>query len=702
MKQLIILLGLFLIFSCKSDENVFSCIRFGESVGHLDLYCANFTGLLSETCPNSFSKDIPEKYLQVADIITHLKYSGCSKETILNMTNLRSIDISQSSYDSLGSIKLNHQYLENFNASHNSIRNVPVDFFTSTPNLTTVDLSYNKIGRIDERTFVHAKNLEYINLSNNLIEFQGGFWLRAPNVKAIHMENNPFVVLNCQLITLAKNGAMVHVSFKNLISIGNDCLNDVNIVLRESELLMPAPYGKVTLQCNEMSFERLWGSFRLDFTQCFSSNTNRLDLHGNLHGQLNQETFQRFVHLNELDLSDTQLREFDFVWLKNNQQIETLKLSNNKLKSLQNPQILRMFEHLTVLDLTGNQIKNTREVIYYLSPMMRRLNVRGNLIGKLDANAFEKLEQLEGLDIRNTGLSFDGQSPFEPLQNLRTLLISNNNFDGLDFPIPSKPLDKLLIFHAVNCHIANATKLTKFLPSSLQQLDLTGNFLGEIETNTFETTPHLMHLHLENTNLRMAEWNAFNHMQELKVLDISDNSLENVYFAPTSPPLGSLMRLYARNCSLKNLSGLLGVLPAIKELDLSYNNLNEIGADTFIKSEYLKFLRLRHTNLTTFDFNTINDRMYLDLDLSFNHLQQVDLTPLKYVGDLNLEGNDLVEIDTLHEPEMIDMNIMIANNQFSCEYLMAFMERVKQFKRLKIGGDLWKQKHRKNCQRKID
>lgn len=703
MKHLIILLALFLVFSCKSDDSIFSCIRFDENAGHLELYCANFTGSVPETCSKPLAKEVSEKYFQSVDTITQLKYSGCNKETIPNLTNLRLIDISQSRYESLSSIMLNHQYLEYFNASHNNIKKVPLDFFKSTPNLAGVDLSYNQISRIDEGTFVNLNHLEYIDLSNNMIEFYDGVVLSASNVKTIYMENNPLVDLKCRLISLVKNGVSVHASWKNIMNIDNECLDDVNIVLSDSESLTPVPYGKVTLQCNEMSFERLWGSFRVDLTQCFSSNITRLDLDGNLQGKLNQDTFKRFTNLDELDLSDTQLKDFDFVWLKNNQKLEALRLSNNRLKSLENPWILQTFKHLKVLDLTGNQIRNTREVIYYLGPTLRRLNARFNPIGKLNATAFEKLEQLEELDLRNTYLSFDDRSPFEPLQNLQTLMISDNNFHGLNFPIPSKPLEKLLHFYASNCRIANATKLMAFLPPSLRRLDLSGNFLGEIDTKTFESTPHLLQLYLENANLTMTEWNAFNHLQELTVLDISDNRLENVHFPPSSPPLGRLMRLYARNCSLKNLPGLLGVLPVIKDLDLSDNALNEIGADTFIKAKYLGLLRLRNTNLSYFDFNTINEgTWYLDLDLSYNQLKSVDLSPLKHIDDLNLEGNGLVEIDTLHEPTTIDMKLMIANNQFSCEYLVGFMEKVKHFERLRIVGDPWKQKHREDCHRKND
>lgn len=703
MMRLILIIPLFLVFSCKSEDNDFPCIRFEESVGHLELYCANFTGTVPETCSKIDSKEVAERFSSDTQQIKRLKYSGCNKVTIPNITNLFEIDISQSKYESLSSIKLNHQFLANFNASHNSITTVPLDFFKSAPNLTEVDLSYNRITRIDACTFEHSKNLEFIDLSNNNIELHDGLIFHAAKPKVIHMENNPLVDLNCRWFSLAKGGATVHMTWKNIRNIDNECFNEADIVLNENESLSPAPHRKITLQCNEMSFGRLWGSHRIEFVQCFSTNITRLDLYGSLWGKVNQNTFKRFTELNELDLSDTRLQHFDFVWLENNQKLHTLNLESNHLKSLYNVEILQTLKNLVELDMTGNQVRNTREVIHYLSPTIRRLNLRWNSIGRLDANAFEKLEQLEELDLRSTNLSFVDRSPFEPLQNLQTLMISDNNFEHTDFPTSSKVLTKLLYFYAGNCRIRNATKLTKFLPPSLWRLDLSGNYLGEIDANTFETTPHLLQLYLENSNLTMTKWNAFDQLQELMVLDISDNSLEHVHFPTSSPPLNRLMRLYARNCSIKNLPGLLSVLPSIKHLDLSDNILNEVNADTFSEAQYLGFLRLRNTNLSKFDFNTINENAwYLDLDLSFNHLKRVDLSPLKYVEDLNLEGNYLMEIDTLRAPMEIDMKIMISNNQFSCEYLTSFVEKVRHFERLRIVGDPWKQKHHKNCKRNID
>lgn len=115
-------------------------------------------------------------------------------------------------------------------------------------------------------------------------------------------------------------------------------------------------------------------------------------------------------------------------------------------------------------------------------------------------------------------------------------------------------------------------------------------------------------------------------------------------------------------------------------------------------------LNLSKTNLKRFNVTEMTLPKYLRrLDISHNDLEQVDFSSqLMELEFLDLRGNNLAELDTFQPQFRTLKYLAISKNQLSCEYLSAFLNKVKEtWPELKIIGDPWDQKHGEDCHPKL-
>lgn len=102
----------------------------------------------------------------------------------------------------------------------------------------------------------------------------------------------------------------------------------------------------------------------MNIFRCFGSSLREINLAGNSFGKLNTTTFNRFVELTHLSLSNTSLTDFDFsIIIENQKHLRTLDISDDNLKYVRNISLLEMFLNLTDLNMAGNQLENTLQMI---------------------------------------------------------------------------------------------------------------------------------------------------------------------------------------------------------------------------------------------------------------------------------------------------------------------------------------------------
>lgn len=611
---------------CSANE--LFCQIFDESTQSLEEYCENYRETLPVDCSEEFNSISP---LQ----ISQLKIIGCDNATVLEAAKrfhrIHTLDISYSEFKTLKWFSLKLERLAKLNASYNELVHISSDVLQKMPDIVEIDLSHNNFERINSTDF-HGINrlakiyfghnffseisyktlwdlwhLEYIDLSYNYFTSIPIF----PNnqmLKTIRLEENPISTFGCTH-TITMPMVSVHISWKNLISFFGhmDCDGRRLRVIRNSERegIFPVWSGKYELHCNEENFNNLRyfvGGVNgfdniADIIPCLGSFVTYLDLSGNNIEHLSNVTFHRFIDLNRLYLSDTNLISFDFAMLQHQQYLVALDISFNNLQHIKNIALLKQYE-LNEFNVAGNYLTNLPEMIEYIT-------------------------------------------------------------------------------------------------SSVEQLDLSGNYLGDVNVSTFQPFIISKSLNLSDTVLFISDLNPFQSMNELNILDISHNYLKNVNFTILGLTLNRLNELYAADCEIEDAIEVIHQLgPSIEALDLSGNTINSLNSTAFEILRNLQYLNLSHANMVNFEYGTLHHQSnLLSLDLSFNRLREIDLWLVSdKLERLYLDGNELLKINDFDQSRFPRLCwLAISNNYLNHDHLIQIVNQ--SWDGIVFVGDPFQQKH---------
>lgn len=298
----------------------------------------------------------------------------------------------------------------------------------------------------------------------------------------------------------------------------------------------------------------------------------------------------------------------------------------------------------TSMDLTAARIENLRA--------LHSLNRLKEL--KLDETYYarwgdlEVLPQLEKLSARNSGiLDFDS---FPQMKNLKELDVANNS-------------------------IVSWKSISRF--AALEKLTANSN------TGSFPALPQLRELSLRNANV--SDPSFLGKQPRLETLDLYGSRISRSL--PSMPQLKML--IIANNSSnfSSNVYLRFPVLPKLEDLDLSFNDINNIrflfrnlaAKETATIAPELKSLNLRGNSLIfTAELAAFNKLE--ELDLSYNKLNYCpDLTGLPQLRRLLLEGNffqDLAPLGAMAQLEELDISSGSALTDFSALKLLTGLKRL--------------------------
>lgn len=629
--------------------------------------------------------------------------------------------------------------------------------FTGVEQLQRLHLSHNQIDTIADNAFTNLINLQYIDLRHNRINrIKANLYSNLNHLIALHLEENPIDTLNCENLLKMKTVA-VHITWGAVEFLDTDCEGAARLFIvphSKGEGFFPVSRDRYAVHCNSHSFRSIIsftaGSNQyengsvIDLLECFGSTLVGLYLDGNFI-DFNRTTttspFERFHDLKELSLRATHLRKFDIALLEQQRHLRTLDISNNFLRRINNLALTSTLDNLIEFSAAQNHFENVPEIMQQLTPAIKNLDLSSNFIGTLDVRAFQRLNGLEVLNLSNTSLSIPDFSAFAALDNLEALDISYNDFSATDFstlvasgdngadnnlptiergPVTAtahrhEHLRTLNLSHT-NLPIAdfvpfeqlrsletldisyNRLERMNFTRLFVKILDLSGNYLGEINANTFDRLKNLVGLKLSDTGLRIRNTNPFGALRKLAVLDISNNDLADVDFEILSPTLNKLFGLQAINCRIKNASNVIQHLgTTLMALDLSQNFIGTLPMEK-LKTLRLYSLHLSHANITHFDYGGLNMWHLRSLKLSNNQLREIDFRATSFtvnsITELNLEGNELTEIRNLHRQHFQWLrSLSISQNQLPCTHLMHIVREWNG----KFNDDPWKQKHSRDC-----
>lgn len=616
------------------------CFISDRNVAKLEIYCSN-EEIFPENC--SFPT---EQVLVNAFDATELQFHECEFDVVTSNLNrsksLQTLDISYSGHESLDSFPLEHKHLTKLNASYNDLSEIPNGYFNETPEISGIDLSFNSFKRIGSMYFAGAIKLTKIHLSNNQI-------------------------------TKIDERSFVNLDRLKFVDLRNNWIQRIGFAFPKNAILK-------TLHLESNHIQRLDCSL-------ISLVTNTTTVH----------------------LSWQYVTEFDTSCLKNQLQVILDDRNDTILPALDNKIEIHCeengFENLREFKV-GRHVESGLEIVHCLGPSLAKLDLSGKSIGALEPNTFRKFTNLRELLLNHAQLLHFDFRALEHLKELRHLDISHNDFQSLSNLTALESIE-LLIFNIAENHLENTLEIVQHLNSSIETMILSGNYLGEIQASTFEKFHNLRELQLRNMNITHFEADPFDLLKSLVALDISKNDLSHFDFAAISTSLNNLIIFHAANCQISNnLSDLVKHFgPSLYYLDLSGNPIGDIDVNLFQALD-LRGLNLANSNLSNFNFDALaNLRSLHSLNISHNHLNKANLTSLSNALDeLNLDGNDLTEIDTVTYARFPQLSsITIGKNQFSCEYVAMVMRRFKrEWTSLEVAdSDAMNQKNGQECSESV-
>lgn len=624
-----------LIVLFQTDANKLVCQLFDTNAKRLELYCE----AVALNCTNKIDRIDAHQ-------VKHLKIFGCTEFIVLDAVetyqNIVSLDVSHSKYKSLDWLDGSSfaiKRLKKFNASNNEIATLTM-LTQNTPELMEIDLSHNRLTSINASTFGAVDRLVKIHLSHNQMkDIAEDSLANASNLNYIDLNDNHFSSI--PKFPHNRNLKTLHIA-KNHISSFNYCFN-----------------GQTPSLSMFLSFKNL-RSFSIR-VNCDAS-TPRI-------GPL------RVLWDNKYEGVFFEPSKFDY-----------------ELHCRQ-----ESFRHLRTFVADRNSFTNILDLLHCFGPSINSIDLSGNFVESLSANAFDRFRDLITLILRETRLiDFNFNALRNQNYRLQTLDISNNNLKSVKNIELLRQFHNLHEFYAAGNQIENAQKLIDNLQSEIQRLNLAGSAVGRLNATAFH---RLTAVNLSHTALEIGNFNPFQRFESLDVLDISFNYLKYLNASILSSTLIQLRKFYAINCGIENASAFIEHFgPSLEELNLSGNRIGAFNQRAFELCTNLVYLNLSNTNLQRFNFNALRYHTYLRIvDVSSNKLYELDFgSGTSNVNHLYLNGNDLMKFEQFDRKKLPQLKSMaISNNQFACDYLKEFMD---QWNDIQFIDEPLNQKHNIRCE----
>lgn len=559
--------------------------------------------------------------------VAELKTTGCDEDTVLSFIQqfrrIRSIDISHSEFRSLSWLDIKIDQVVKFNVSHNELTEFTAELFKKLPDIVEIDLSFNHFQDLNVTSFRGATHLSKIQLSNNLLD------------------NLAYKIFwdSYQLQTINLNNNY----FTNIpIFPNNDQLK--TIYLTENPI--------ATFDCSHFT--------SMPFVSVFISWKYLISFFGHM---------------------DCQGKRLRVIRDSPNEAILPAWSGKYELHCNTNG-----FSNLRYFMAGVDGFENVTDILPCLGASVTYLDLSGNYIGKLASDAFERFIDLSRLYLRDTQLTaFD----FNMLQNQQYLIVLDLSYNDLQHIDNISRLQRIHLdeFKVSKNALANTPEIIDYLQSSIERLDVSGNFLGELNEDTLQRFNALKTLKLSDTALFLSnDYNPFRLLADLTVLDISHNSLDTLNYTVLAITLNQLREFYAADCEITNALDVIAHLSsAIEVLDLSENSIIDfrLNATHFEMLRNLRFLNLSSTNLMSIEYGTFHHQTMLEtLDLSNNHIEHFDVWLLSdKLERLYLDRNELKEISNFEQIRFPRLKwLAVSENWLRMEFLQQLINQTS------IGG----------------
>lgn len=330
---------------------------------------------------------------------------------------------------------------------------------------------------------------------------------------------------------------------------------------------------------------------------------------------------------------------------------------------------LRQLPKLEMLDLSHNEIPEIPPKAFVNNKNLIILQLSYNRLATISSGSLSVVSKLKFLGISENLLQGE-LVELQQLSNLESLELCNLNIDLRSFLPANLTLTSLVL---KNSQLTNGFLLSKF--TRLVELDLSNNRGLDENMNIFSnpnvTFNHVKRLDISESDLFPIRLRHFPNIQELYASWNIIPSLHSKLFQFNT----DLRKLELKVCSIRRIKNFSFThCPKLTNINLSYNELNNLPINAFANLKFLREIDLAH--------NLLRERPQTDLlqkpiffycrkslerlSLANNEFQNVPQSLLRNLGKLkhlNLAGNHIASIsDELQFNHNLN-SLILRNNQ---------------------------------------
>nr|ANG08891.1 toll family protein 8 [Gryllus bimaculatus] len=325
-------------------------------------------------------------------------FTGLVRLVVLNLSGNRIAKLEASVFRDLYSLQI-------LRLEDNVIETIPENTFASLYNLHTLILSNNKLAVIDSYTFNGLYVLSLLSLDNNNIRSIHPEALKnSSSLQDLHLNGNQFLDVPEVLrdVPLLKT---LDLGENHIINIANTSLSDMKHIygLRLTENNI----GNIT----KGTFDRMTGLKILNLSRnkihkieagAFDSNINlqAIRLDGNYLSDITG-LFAKLPSLIWLNISDNQLEWFDYALIPTG--LHWLDIHANRIAELGNYFEIESQLHLSTFDASSNRL--TEITGSSIPDSVELLFLNDNKINKVQSYTFFKKPNLTRVDLQNNNIS---------------------------------------------------------------------------------------------------------------------------------------------------------------------------------------------------------------------------------------------------------------------------------------------------------
>ena len=525
--------------------------------------------------------------------------------------------------------------LQSLDLSFNRLRTIEPLAFKGLHSLTEIKLSYNEIDTIPTRVFSEMPQLQSLNVKSNKIQLVEPFaFYGLVSLKNINCFGNKLQIL--------QNKSFANIPRLQYLYLGD---NKLQKIARDA----------FTGTCDISEIDISFNSFSTIPSVGIQPRLRKLDLSDNMVaiGTLPHSYENCNTNLS-VDLSANRLislNEFTFSSLNGTTSI-ALSLSYNNISTVA-PGTFAKLESIQNLDLGYNPLTSSA-LINIADELSRKQLSNLDLSGVFRT----RIALEEGLDVfmNNTltrlGLCsrFSSIIAYITLEEFSNVIIIRLTKSEL-YQISDLKLSGNKNLMWIELQNNTFTKLPRYLPASLENLDLRGNNIKAISSDEMCYLSNLKRLQLARNNMKVLSPNAFRGLKNLQVLDLTVNSI-TVLWSDLFKPLGKLTHLYLNSNDISVLSHeVFDPLLTLRVLDLSDNNYKIVDERSFKSLTSLRVLKLEENNLGKSVFRSDREGLLFrdlieleEINIAGNHISNLSeymFRDQKALKILNLGGNKL-------------------------------------------------------------